>query len=67
MLRIDKQKTEDREVTTIGFDFKPTGVKSATAAGAFVGFLFAGIPGVIFGGLVGEVVNVLNGEQKEGK
>lgn len=64
MLRIDKQRTEDRETTTIGFDFKNQGVKSTTAAGAIVGFLFGGIPGVVFGGLVGEVVHVLNDEQK---
>jgi len=62
MLRIEKQTEENREVTTIGLNLSlnPLNLKPVTAVGAFVGFCLGGLPGVLFGGLVGEVAQSLD-------
>lgn len=65
MLRIEKKKTAESEVTTIGVDLFPAKVKPSAVSGAVVGFLLAGIPGVILGGLVGEATSLFVKESKE--
>ncbi|MCL2498289.1 MAG: hypothetical protein FWF06_06740 [Symbiobacteriaceae bacterium] len=65
MLRIEKQKIEDKEVTTIGIDVTKPRLAGNTLVGAAVGFFLRGIPGVIVGALIGEVATALSGENKE--
>ena len=60
MLKIEKTKSANTETTTIGIDSNAINLKSSTAAGAVVGFLFAGPIGGVFGGLVGEVMQALS-------
>ncbi|MCL2548022.1 MAG: hypothetical protein FWE76_02525 [Symbiobacteriaceae bacterium] len=60
MIQIEKQTKDDKEITTIGVSILPTGIKTSTISGAIVGFLFAGLPGVIVGGIIGEVTHVFN-------
>ena len=60
MLRIEKETKGNLEITTVGINVLPEGVKPATAIGALVGFLYGGIPGVFFGGLIGEAAHALS-------
>ena len=64
MLRIEKQKTEEREITTIGLDIKMPKLQQGAAIGAVVGFFTAGLPGVIIGGIIGGVTQAVSETQK---
>jgi len=63
MIRIEKEKKEDKEITTIGLNLLPVKAKPATVSGAIVGFLFAGLPGVLLGGLIGEATHQLRSKE----